>query len=383
VPRRRVDRILNVAEMREQACRLPRVVFDAIDGGAGDEVTMRANRSAYERIWIKPKVLVDVRVRDMSTTVLGTPISMPVMTAPCSFGRMAHSDAELAVARASASAGTIYVCPGGSSYPPERVMAAAAGPKWYQLYLPGDRRAAESILSGVGSAGYEVLCVTVDTAVIPGSRERDYRNRLDLPLQLRPRLLLAGISHPRWAWDFLFGRVGRSDVGPGALRRGYEHFANTVTSAVPVTAEDLRWLRDRWKGPLVVKGLQRADDVPLLLDLGIDGVVVSNHGGRNQDGVSPSIAVLPEVVEAVDGRMEVYLDGGIMRGWDVFKALGLGARAVLIGKAYMYGLAVAGEAGVARVLEILRLELERTMALAGCASVRDLDSSFVSIDGRP
>jgi isopentenyl diphosphate isomerase/L-lactate dehydrogenase-like FMN-dependent dehydrogenase len=193
--------------------------------------------------------------------------------------------------------------------------------------------------------------------------------------------VLAGASHPRWARDFLFGNVGRRDVGPAALRRGYENFANAVTSAVPVTADDLRWLRDRWTGPLVVKGLQRADDVPLLLEFGVDGVVVSNHGGRNQDGVSPSIAVLPEVVEAVDGRMEVYLDGGIERGWDVLKALALGARAVLIGKAYMYGLAVAGEAGVARVLEILRLELERTMALVGCASVRDLDPSFVSIDG--
>jgi isopentenyl diphosphate isomerase/L-lactate dehydrogenase-like FMN-dependent dehydrogenase len=378
--RQRVDRILNVAEMREHAKKLPRAVFDAIDGGAGDEITLRANRSAYERIWIRPRALADVRTRDLSTTVLGTRISLPVMLAPCSFGRMANSEAELAVARAAAAVDTIYACPGGSSYPPERVMAAAPGPKWYQLYLPGDREAAEAILATAERAGYEVLCVTVDTAVFPGNRERDYRNKLEIPLKLSPKLLLAGASHPLWARDFLFGKVGRQNVGPGALRQGFRNFANTIMAGTPVTADDVRWLRERWKGPLVVKGIQRGDECPLLVDIGVDGIVVSNHGGRNQDGVLPTIEVLPEVVKAVDGRVEVYVDGGIQRGWDVFKALALGAQAVLVGKAHMYGLAVGGEAGVARVIEILRTELERTMALAGCATIADIDASLVRVD---
>jgi isopentenyl diphosphate isomerase/L-lactate dehydrogenase-like FMN-dependent dehydrogenase len=259
-------------------------------------------------------------------------------------------------------------------------MAAAPGPKWYQLYMPGDREAAEAIVATAERAGYEVLCVTVDTNVFPGSRERDYRNKLEMPLKLSPRLLLAGASHPLWARDFLFGKVGRSDVGPGALRQGFRNFANTIMAGSMVTVDDVRWLRERWKGPLVVKGIQRGDECPLLLELGVDGIVVSNHGGRNQDCVLPTIEVLPEVVKAVDGRVEVYVDGGIQRGWDVFKAVALGARAVLVGKAYMYGLAVAGEAGVARVLEILRVELERTMALSGCATVADIDASLVRVD---
>ena len=373
-----IEDVLNIADMRERAKQLPRPVFDAIDGGAGDETTLRANSSAFERIRIRPRALVDVSERDLSTTVLGQRISMPIIVGPCSFGRMAHRDAEVGLARAASAAGTVYVCPAGTSCPPEQVMAAAAGPKWYQLYLPGDRDAAEKIIAVAERARYPVLCVTVDSAVFP-QRERDFHNNLKIPLKITPSLLLAGAMHPIWARDFVLGKVGSFNTG-GTLKDGFRRFASMVSSLTPVTLADLQWLRDRWAGKLVVKAIQRGEDCEQLIELGVDGIVVSNHGGRIQDGVPPTIESLPEVVEAVAGRAEVYVDGGIRRGWDVFKALALGADAVLIGRPTMYGLAAGGEAGVARVLEILGTELERTMALCGCPTIDSIDRSFVYID---
>lgn len=375
----RIDEVLNIADMRERAKRLPRPVFDAIDGGAGDEVTLRANSAAFERIWIRPRALVDVTRRDLSTSVLGQNISMPIIAGPCSFGRMAHRDAEIGLARAASAAGTIYVCPAGASCSPEQVMAAAEGPKWYQLYLPHDREVAKNTIAMAERAGYPVLCVTVDSAVFP-QRERDFRNNLTIPMKITPSLVLAGALHPLWARDFLLGKVGSFDTG-GTLKDGFRRFASMVSSLTPVTIDDLKWLRDRWAGKLVVKAIQRGEDCEQLLDLGVDGIVVSNHGGRIQDGVLPTIEVLPEVVEAVGGRAEVYVDGGIRRGWDVFKALALGANAVLVGRPTMYGLAAGGQAGVARVLEILTTELERTMALCGCPTIEEIDESFVKADG--
>ena len=374
-----VANVINVADMRELAQHLPRPVFDAIDGGAGDEVTLRDNSEAFQRIRIRPRSLVDVSKRNLSTTVLGTAVAHPIMVAPCSFGRMAHRDAEIGIARAAATNGAIYACPGGSSYSPEAVMAAADGPKWYQLYLPTDPDAAEQVIASAERAGYPVLCVTVDSPVL-SFRERDIRNKLSVPLRVTPSLVLAGAMNPAWAKDFLFGNVGGFDTGAHALKDGFQRFSKMVKETSPVTLSHLRELRERWEGKLVVKGIQRGDEINQLIDIGVDGVVVSNHGGRKQDGVRATIDVLPEVVEAAGDRIEVFMDGGIRRGWDVFKALALGARAVLVGRPTMYGLAVAGEAGVDRVLEILRTELERTMALCGCPTVNDIDRSFVLLE---
>jgi isopentenyl diphosphate isomerase/L-lactate dehydrogenase-like FMN-dependent dehydrogenase len=375
---RRMSNVVSVDEMRIRARRLPRAVFDVIDGGATDEVTLRANRTAFDRIWLRPRLLADVHDRDISTTVLGQPISMPLMLDPCGFAWMANSGGELAVARAAAKANTIFVVSGAASYPLEVIAQAASGPLWYQLYLAEDRQVAEALIDRVERAGYPVLCVTLDSAV-SAKRERDFRNKVTVPLKISPRLLLSGISNPIWAKDFLLGKVGRQGDAPSlsGLRTALWNLANTVQSMNAVTAADLEWIRGRWKGKLVVKGVMRGEECSRMVDIGVDGIVVSNHGGRNLDGVRPAIEVLPEVVNEVHGRVEVFVDGGIRRGTDVMKALALGARACLIGRPYMFGLAAGGEEGVARVLQILRDEIDQTMGHMGCATVRDIDQSLI------
>jgi len=378
--RRNVNDVLNIEEMRKRAQWLPRAVFDAIDGGASDEITLRANHTAYERLWLRPRALADVSKRNLSTTALGQPISMPLMLAPCGFGRMANSQAELAVARAAGRAGTLFALSGSASYSPEDVAKVATGPRWYQLYLPADRAETLSILERIERVGYEVLCVTIDTPVTP-KRERDYRNKLVMPLQFSPSLLMTGMSNPVWAKDFLLGNVGdRGAAGHlfGGVRTAYWNFAKTLRDVRPVTFADVRWLRDHWKGKLVIKGVMRGDECGEMVDAGVDGIVVSNHGGRNLDCVRATIDILPEVVAAVSGRAEVFVDGGIRRGTDVIKAIALGAQACLIGRPYLFGLAAGGEAGVTRVIEIFRNEIEHTMAMAGCATVKDIDASLVT-----
>ncbi len=361
--------------------RLPKAVFDVIAGGAGDEVTLARNRAAFADLSLRPRALADVNARQLSSTVLGMPVSMPVMLDPCGYARMAHRDAELAVARAAAQAGTIYALSTISSVPLEIVAGATDAPKWFQLYPPADRDECSRLIERAQVAGFRALCVTIDGA-LAGLRERDKRNRLTVPLKLGPRLLLEGASRPRWAVDFLRGGAGRGDQGFGAMARPQllrNAGAAIAATARAITAEEIEFIRQRWRGPLIVKGLQRGDECELLLSLGIDGIVVSNHGGRQLDGVRASIETLPEVVEAVAGRAEVFLDGGVRRGTDVFKALALGARAVLVGRPYLYGLAVAGEDGVRQVLEMLRFELDQTMALAGCARISDIDHSHVEV----
>jgi isopentenyl diphosphate isomerase/L-lactate dehydrogenase-like FMN-dependent dehydrogenase len=378
--RRSVADVLNIEEMRERAKWLPRAVFDAIDGGASDEITLRANHSAYEKLWLRPRALADVSKRSLATTALGTPISMPLMLAPCGFGRMAHSQAELAVARAAGKAGTLFAISGSASYSPEDVAKVATGPLWYQMYLPETREATQTLLDRVKGAGYDVLCVTIDTPVTP-KRERDYRNKLVMPLQFSPSLLMTGLLNPVWAKDFMLGRVGdRGAAGHlfGGVRTAYWNFAKVVRNVRPVTFADVRWLRERWQGKLVIKGVMRGDECPEMVAAGVDGIVVSNHGGRNLDTVRATIDILPEVLAAVDGKAEVFVDGGIRRGTDVVKAIALGAQACLIGRPYLFGLAAGGEAGVARVIEIFRNEIEHTMAMAGCATVGDIDSSLVT-----
>ena len=371
----KVEAVLNVAEMRERARRrLPRAVFDAIDGGAGDETSVRGNRDAYAKYWIRPRDLQDVSRRDLGTTVLGEGISFPVMLGPCGFARMCSADAELAIVRAAGAAATLYGVPGASAVPLEDIKQAATGPAWFQFYAPPTRDETERELHRIRSAGYRVLCITVDTAISP-IRDRDYYNRLSIPLRLSPTLIRHGLSRPRWAREFLFGGVGGAVPGMAAIQ--VRDFARMIARVRAITLDEIMWMKERFGGPVVVKGISRAETVGPMLEAGIDGVVVSNHGGRNLDGARPTLDVLPEVVEAAGGQMEVFLDGGIRRGTDVLKALALGARAVLIGRPYMWGLGAYGEAGVHRVLEILRLELENAMGLAGCASVADIDYSLV------
>lgn len=378
VQQRRLDGVVNTADMRERARRvLPRAVFDAIDGGATDEITLRENRAALDRTWLRPRALADVSRRDTSTTVLGQRISMPLMLDPCALARVCHPEGEVAVASAAGKAGTIYAVASASGHPLDRIVEAATAPLWYQLYMPSDREALGLLLDRIHHAGFAALCVTIDSPVLH-KRERDLHNHLTLPLRLSRRTVLAAASRPRWSFGYVFGglrRGRRIEIGGGS--RAVEAISRTVREQAPVTLADVEWLREHWKGKLVLKGVMRADECRDIVDRGVDGIIVSNHGGRVLDSLRATIDVLPEVVEAADGRVEVFLDSGIRRGTDVVKALALGARACLIGRPYLFGLAAGGEPGVARVLEIFQAEIEQTMALMGCATVADIDRSLV------
>jgi isopentenyl diphosphate isomerase/L-lactate dehydrogenase-like FMN-dependent dehydrogenase len=357
--------------------RLPRSVFDAIAGGAGDETTIRSNRAGFERIVLRPRALADVGTVDASTTVLGQPVPMPLILAPTGSAYMCDPAAEFAIVRAAQRARTIFALSSVASARFEDVAAATTGPLWYQLYPPTDRSATDEILGRVEASGYPVLCVTIDTPFAP-RRDRDTRNGLTKPLRITPRLALGTVVRPRWMARFLFGKSGadnRRSVLAGT--RAVAHLAGSVSRLAPVTADDLQWLRERWRGKLVVKGVMRADEVSQIIDLGADGIVVSNHGGRNLDSGEASILVLPEVVEAANGRVEVFVDGGIRRGTDVIKAVGLGARACLVGRPYVWALASGGEAGVEHLLRMFQDEIESAMALSGCPTLADIDTTVV------
>jgi L-lactate dehydrogenase (cytochrome) len=376
-------RVVNIEDLRRMARRrLPRVVFDYLDGGAEDEITLRENCAAFRDLTFRPRMAVKLEQVNLGTQVLGTDIALPLMLAPVGYSRMMHPGGEVAAAAAAGAAGTGYILSTISGHKLEDVKAATSGPAWFQLYLLGGREAAEEALERAHRTGFSALVVTVDTAV-SGMRERDWRNGMAQllgggffsQLPFLPNIL----AHPRWLASFLRdGGMPRlyNVVIPGRGPMPLVDVAAALKRSV-VTWNDLQWIREQWTGPIVIKGILTAEDARRAVDHGAAGVVVSNHGGRQLDGVSATIRALPEIVEAVGGQIEVLMDGGIRRGSDVVKALCLGARAVLIGRAYAYGLAAAGEAGVRRALEILRADLERTMRLLGCGDVRELDASYL------
>jgi isopentenyl diphosphate isomerase/L-lactate dehydrogenase-like FMN-dependent dehydrogenase len=376
-------RVVNIADLRLLArLRLPRVVFDYLDGGAEGEFTLQENCNAFEEVTFRPRHAVAVPKCELRTRVLGCDLSFPVVLAPVGYSRLMHPEGEVAAARAAGMAGTAYTLSTISGHRLEDVKSASSGPVFYQLYLMGGRAAAEAAIQRARSAGFSALVVTIDT-VVAGMRERDFRNGMkellgDKPLAKLP-FLPQFLARPGWLASFLLdGAVPRlpNVVIPGQGPLPLIDVAAALSSAA-VTWEDLRWIREAWSGPVVIKGVLTADDARRALDEGASAMVVSNHGGRQLDGVPASLRVLPEIVAAVNGRAEVLMDGGVRRGSDVVKAICLGARAVLIGRAYAYGLAAAGQAGVARALEILRTDVERTLKLLGCASIAALDDSYV------
>lgn len=374
--------IVNIEEMRQRARRLPRSLFEFIDGGAADELTLRENRAAFDRIWLRPRALADVSTVDLGTTVFGRPISMPVMLAPCGAAHWFNARGELAAARAAGKAGTVFVVHNVSSYPIEFLAESAPGPLWMQIYLPPERAWTQAIIDRAKRANIDVLCVTIDCPV-SGKRERNYRTRLTRQDSVflygyKSRLIRDAIRHPRWAFD-QYQRARERRRLHTSERPPHRDFAH----AAPVTPADVEWLRAHWSGSLVIKGVLRGDECGQLIELGVNGVVVSNHGGRHLDTARSTIDALPEVVDAIGGRAEVFIDGGIRRGTDVVKAIALGAGAVLVGRPYVFGLAAAGEAGVTRVLDILRAEVAQTLALVGCPSVRAVDRTIVSIPRSP
>ena len=377
-------RAINVDDLRRLARRrLPRVVFDYLDGGAEDEITLRANRQVFDAISFRPRHAVGLPEGRLRTTVLGIELAFPALLAPVGYSRLMHPDGECGAARAAGAAGTAYILSTVSSHALEDVKTSSVGPVWYQLYLVGGRGAAEAAIERARVAGLSALVVTIDTTVA-GMRERDLRNGMTelLTGSLRAKIpfLPQLLAHPSWLASFLFdGGIPRlpNVVAPGEGPMRLMDVPTALARAA-VRWEDLRWMREVWRGPIVIKGVLTGDDARRAVDAGAAAVVVSNHGGRQLDGLPASLSVLPEVVAAVNGQAEVLMDGGIRRGSDIIKALCLGARAVLIGRAYAYGLAAAGEAGVSRALEILRADMERTLRLLGCAAVTDLDRSFVA-----
>jgi L-lactate dehydrogenase (cytochrome) len=381
----RPSKVVNVGDLRRLAQRrLPKSVFDYLDGGAEAEFTLDENCRAFRDVTFRPRSAVAVGKCNLKTRVLGHELSFPAMLAPVGYSRLMHPGGEVAAARAAGLAGTGYVLSTISGHKLEDVKAASQGLVWYQLYLLGGRGAAEGALDRARRAGFSALVITVDTPVA-GMRERDPRNGMK---ELLGTSLFAKIpyvpnivAHPRWLASFLRdGGVPKLQniILPGKGPMQLVDVASALADAV-VTWEDLRWIREAWAGPIVVKGLLTGDDARRAIDEGAAAVVVSNHGGRQLDSVSPSLRALPEVVAAVNGQIEVLMDGGVRRGSDIVKAICLGARSVLIGRGYAYGLAAAGQAGVTRALEIFRSDVERTLRLLGCSSVTALDRSYVDI----
>ena len=377
--------VVNISDLRTRAQqRLPRVVFDYIDGGADAERTLRENCRVFDDLTFRPRGGVATPAVDLRVSLLGQSFALPFLLAPIGSSRMFFPRAEEHAARAAGSAGTGYILSTLSGCRLEDVKAATAGPTWYQVYLVGGREVAEAAIARARAAGYSALVVTVDTPVA-GNRERDARNGTSALLSGNPITMLPHLgqmlARPRWLTGFL-GDGGLMQfpnvVLPGSGPMKYESVGPALARSV-VTWADLAWIRDAWGGPIVVKGILIGDDARRAADEGANAVIVSNHGGRQLDGVASGLRALPEVVAAAGTSLDVLMDGGIRRGSDIVKALCLGAKAVLVGRGYAYGLAAAGEPGVSRAIEIFRADLIRTLTLLGVSSVGALDRSLVDV----
>jgi L-lactate dehydrogenase (cytochrome) len=381
--KRRLARAASVEDLRSIARRrLPRGVFGYIDGAAEDEITLAANSAAYRLIGFRPRVLRDVHDVDPSTTLLGRPLPMPLVLAPTGFTRIADSQGELAVARAAARAGLPYTLSTLSTRSIEEVAAVSSGPKWFQVYVWRDRGLVREMIERAAAAGYEALMLTVDTPVL-GRRERDVRTGFTMPPQLGLATLVDGILHPAWTWDFVraepirFANVVGREVGDGAAPVALADYIGSQFDP-SLSWRDVEWFQSVWSGPLVVKGIQSVEDARLAAEAGVAAIALSNHGGRQLDGAPAPLSLVPIVADAVGGRVEIICDGGIRRGSDIVKAIALGARACMAGRAYLYGLGAAGERGVDHVLRLLSNDMRRTMALVGCRTLAELSRELLS-----
>jgi L-lactate dehydrogenase (cytochrome) len=382
---RRLTRAASVADLRAIARRrLPRGVFDYIDGGAEDERTMAANAAAFTAVTFRPRVLRDVGEVDTSTTLLGRPLPLPLVLAPTGFTRIADPDGELAVARAATRAGLPYTLSTLSTRSIEEVAGAGSGPKWFQVYVWRDRGLVKEMIGRAATAGYEALVLTVDTAVL-GRRERDVRRGFSLPPKIGLGTLVDGALHPGWTWRFLrsdpirFANVrDAAGAGDGSTAVTLSEYVNTQFDP-GLSWRDVEWMRSVWAGPLVIKGVQTVDDARLAADAGVEAIALSNHGGRQLDSAPAPLGLVAPVADAVGDRLEIICDGGVRRGSDIVKAVALGARACMAGRAYLYGLGAAGERGVDHVLGLLDADVRRTMALVGASSVGELGRELVEL----
>ena len=380
---RRLRRSVSVADMRRIARRrLPRGVFDYVDGGAEDERTLRANGADFGHITFRPRVLRDVSAVDPSTTLLGRPLPLPMVFSPTGFTRIVCPEGELAVARAADRAGLPYSLSTLGTRSVEEVAAVNGGAKWFQVYVWRDRGLVQELVDRARTAGYEALVLTVDNAVF-GRRERDHRRGFTLPPTIGPGTLVDGALHPEWTWRFVraepirFANVTGRAVGDGAEAVSLHQYIDTQFDPT-MSWSDLEWLRDRWSGPIVVKGVQTVDDAVLAARVGVQAVMLSNHGGRQLDTSPSPISLVASVTDAVGDAVEVICDGGVRRGSDIVKAVALGAKAVGVGRAYLYALAVAGERGVDHLVDLFTADVTRTMALLGVTTVRDLTRDVVA-----
>ena len=390
----RLDRCHNVADVRRLALpRLPLPVREFLEGGAEDEVTLRRNTAAFDDLALHPRTLIDVSEIDLSTRVFGREISMPVIIAPTGATGTFHPGAEIAVARAAAEAGTLYGLSTNSTRTIEEVGAATAGPKMFQLYVFNDRGVSREMIDRSRAAGFDALCLTVDNQV-NANRERDVRTGIAEGARLSLRSTLSVLAHPRWLVNNARRRgavpgnfISRAPDLPGALRGVLtaEKAARQVVGAYlspAMTWEDAAELVNHWNGPFAVKGVMTVGDARAAADIGASTVIVSNHGGRQMEGVPATIEALPAIAEAVGDRLEVLLDGGVRRGTHVLKALALGAKAVMIGRPYIYGVTAGGQQGVAKVLSIFRDELTRDCQLLGAASLAEVGPELISVRPR-
>ncbi len=387
---RRLRRAASVGDLRRLARRrLPRGVFDYIDGGAEDEVTLAANTAAFRAIGFAPRVLRGVGDVDTSTTLLGRSLPLPLALAPTGFSRIADAQGELAVARAAARSGIPYVLSTLATRSIEEVAAAADGPQWFQVYVWRDRGLVREMVERAAANGYEALVLTVDTAVF-GRRERDVRRGFSLPPAIGPSTLIDGAIHPAWTWQFVRSEpirfanvVGAASGASGTSRASAGETAVTLADYVNAQFDpdlgwaDVEWLRGIWDGPIVLKGIQTVADARLAATAGVDAIALSNHGGRQLDGAPAALSLVAPVVDAIGDAVEVICDGGVRRGSDIVKAVALGARACFAGRAYLYGLGAAGEPGVDHVLTLLADDVRRTMALCGARSIAELDRSLL------
>ena len=376
-----IDQIHNIEALRALARkRLPRMVFDYIDGGSDDEITLARNDNRYGDYELNFKSLVDISKIELDTTIMGAPSKAPIIVTPTAAQRLFNPRAgEAAVARAARKAGLVYCLSTLASTTIEDIASHTDGPKWFQVYVWKDRAIVEKALERARSAGFTGLILTVDVPVA-GNRERDHLNAFTIPPKINARTVSQILARPGYLWDMATTpqilAANWADMDTGGM--GVIEFLNSQFDRT-VTWEDAKWIKEAWGGPFAIKGIARPDDARRCLDAGADAVWISNHGGRQLDTAPATIDTLPDIVAAVRGQADIILDGGIRRGTDIIKALALGADAVAVGRPYLFGLGAAGEAGVTRALDILLSALERDMALVGASRLSDLTPDFVRI----
>lgn len=378
----KLERCNNFSDFRELARRrLPAPLFHYIDGGADDEVTLRRNTSAFNDYDLIPEALTDMNNIDLSTTVLGCKIDWPLFMAPTGMTRLFHHDGERAVARATAGAGTIYSLSTLSAVSIEEIGALTTGPKMFQIYIHKDRSLTYEFIDRCKTAGFNALCLTVDT-IVAGNRERDLVTGMTMPPKFNLAGLMSFAMHPRWTFNYLTHEkfqlaniAHRIETGANASTSVIDYINNQFDRSI--SWDDAAKAIAAWGGPFAIKGVMSVADARRAADAGASAIIISNHGGRQLDGSPAPIDRVAAIVDAVGGRVEVILDGGVRRGTHVIKALALGAKACMAGRPYLYGLAAGGQPGVERVLALLRAEIQRDMALMGCGKISDLNRSKI------